>query len=111
MATLEQIKELRNQTQVSVALCRDALDATGGDMDKAKEYLRQKGSDVAGDGNEFEYSVYEDAIETKSGVADATGALYTNGDVTIHIRSFEGVTPATMWGNERGIVMCRPAKR
>ena len=48
MATLEQIKELRDQTQVSVALCKEALEATGCDMDKAKLYLRQKGSDVAG---------------------------------------------------------------
>lgn len=47
MATLEQIKELRDQTQVSVALCKEALEATGCDMDKAKLYLRQKGSDVA----------------------------------------------------------------
>ena len=42
MATLEQIKELRDQTQVSVALCKEALEATGCDMDKAKLYLRRR---------------------------------------------------------------------
>ena len=90
MATLEQIKELRDQTQVSVALCKEALEATGCDMDKAKLYLRQKGSDVAGEGNSFGYSVFESGSETVEGIAEGNGFQYSDGIVTVDIRGFDG---------------------
>lgn len=47
MVTMDQIKELRELTGVSVMQCKKALEEAGGDMEKAKVLLRKKGSDVA----------------------------------------------------------------
>lgn len=41
--TSEQIKELRDKTQAGMMDCKKALQETGGDMEKAVEYLRKKG--------------------------------------------------------------------
>ena len=111
MATLEQIKELRDQTQVSVALCKEALEATGCDMDKAKLYLRQKGSDVAGEGNSFGYSVFESGTEKVEGIAEGNGFQYSDGIVTVDIRGFDGSAPKTLWGSDRCMLVCRPVRR
>jgi len=44
MATsLEKVKELREVTGVSMMACKKALDETGGDMEKALDYLRKRG--------------------------------------------------------------------
>ncbi|NOZ26900.1 MAG: translation elongation factor Ts [Chloroflexi bacterium] len=45
--TTEMIKELRARTGAGVLDCRNALQETGGDLDKATELLRQKGIAVA----------------------------------------------------------------
>lgn len=42
MVTVAQINELRKATQVSMLLCKQALEATGGDFDAAKEWLRAR---------------------------------------------------------------------
>lgn len=47
MITTEQVKELRDQTGVSVMQCRKALEEAGGDMEKALILLRKKGAEVA----------------------------------------------------------------
>lgn len=47
MVTLDQIKELRELTGVSVMQCKKALEEADGDMEKAKVLLRKKGSDMA----------------------------------------------------------------
>jgi len=47
MATTEQIKQLRNQTGVSIAQCKKAIDEAGGDMEKAIDFLKKKSKDVA----------------------------------------------------------------
>ena len=39
----EQIKELREETGAGIMDCRNALEQSGGDMEKALEYLREKG--------------------------------------------------------------------
>jgi len=44
MVNVEQIKKLRGQTGISVAECKKALEATGGDLEKALQSLR----DVSG---------------------------------------------------------------
>ena len=44
---MDQIKELRELTGISVMQCKAALEEAGGDMEKAKVLLRKKGSDVA----------------------------------------------------------------
>lgn len=43
MATSEQIKLLREQTSAGVLDCKKALDAHNGDIDKAANWLREKG--------------------------------------------------------------------
>lgn len=45
--SIEQIKQLREQTGLSIMQCKDALEAVDGDMDKAIEELRKKGAAVA----------------------------------------------------------------
>lgn len=44
---MDQIKELRELTGISVMQCKKALEDAEGDMEKAKVLLRKKGSDVA----------------------------------------------------------------
>lgn len=44
---LEKIKELREKTGVSVALCKQALEEGKGDIEKAVEILRKKGTLIA----------------------------------------------------------------
>jgi elongation factor Ts len=41
------IKQLRLQTAAGIADCREALEQTGGDMEKARECLRKKGLEKA----------------------------------------------------------------
>lgn len=43
MGSLEKIKELRARTNVSVGVCKKALEASGDDIEKAIEYLRVAG--------------------------------------------------------------------
>lgn len=47
MITTEQIKQLREQTGISIAQCKKALEESEGDMDKALAHLRQKSKDIA----------------------------------------------------------------
>ena len=41
--TSQMVKELRERTQAGMMDCKHALEATGGDMEKAIDYLREKG--------------------------------------------------------------------
>lgn len=45
--TPQMIKELRERTQAGMMDCKRALEATGGDMEKAVAYLREKGMAAA----------------------------------------------------------------
>ncbi len=45
--SLDQIKELREMTGVSMMGCKKALEETNGDLQKAVEYLRKKGESKA----------------------------------------------------------------
>lgn len=47
MITTEQIKELRERTNISVMACKKALEDSGGDMEKALAVLREEGAKVA----------------------------------------------------------------
>jgi elongation factor Ts len=47
MVTIDQIKQLREETAVSVQDCKKALIDTGGDLKKAKEILKKWGKDLA----------------------------------------------------------------
>lgn len=48
MATVEEIKSLREETGLSVMQCQKALDEAGGDKAKAIAILRDKGQEIAG---------------------------------------------------------------
>lgn len=47
MADLQQLKQLRNQTQASIADCRIALDESNGDYKKALEWIKKRGLEKA----------------------------------------------------------------
>lgn len=47
MDSLDAIKELREQTSCGVIDCKNALQEAGGDLEKAKEILRQRGLEIA----------------------------------------------------------------
>ncbi|MBI2098543.1 MAG: translation elongation factor Ts [Candidatus Wildermuthbacteria bacterium] len=47
MATINQIKELREVTGISISECKKALEQAGGNMEKAKTLLKQWGREVA----------------------------------------------------------------
>jgi len=47
VASLEAIKELREATSCGVIDCKKALEQTGGDFEKAKELLKQRGLEMA----------------------------------------------------------------
>ncbi len=44
---LDQIKQLRGQTGISVLECKKALEEARGDIEKAKELLRKRGKEIA----------------------------------------------------------------
>lgn len=50
------IKQLREKTGAGIADCRSALEESKGDMAKAKEILKQKGLDKAGEKSDREVS-------------------------------------------------------
>ena len=45
--SIEAVKELRNRTNVGIADCNKALAVSGGDMEKAIEFLKQRGAAIA----------------------------------------------------------------
>lgn len=47
MVTIDQIKQLREETGVSVTECKKALEEAQGDIQKAKDVLRAKGKSIA----------------------------------------------------------------
>lgn len=47
MSTIEQIKQLREETGISISECKEALEKSNDDFEKAKELLRKKGLELA----------------------------------------------------------------
>jgi elongation factor Ts len=47
MVTIDQIKQLREETGISILECKKALEAGAGDIAKAREILKKWGKDVA----------------------------------------------------------------
>lgn len=47
MATIEEVKQLRDETGVSIMQCKKALEEVGGDIEKAKVMLRKISADAA----------------------------------------------------------------
>src|SRR3989344_3996722 len=48
MATIEEIKSLREETGLSIMQCQKALEEAGGDRNKAIELFKAKGAEIAG---------------------------------------------------------------
>ncbi len=48
MSNLDNLKKLREETGISIALCKKALDQSKGDIDEAKKLLSSWGEDLAG---------------------------------------------------------------
>lgn len=46
-ADVKQIKQLRDETQASIADCRKALEDSNGDYKKALEWLKKRGAEIA----------------------------------------------------------------
>lgn len=65
MITTEQVKELRDQTGVSVMQCKKALEEAAGDMEKAIAILKKKSADIASKKAEREAKEGAVAIKTK----------------------------------------------
>lgn len=65
---LENIKKLREETGAPLGKCREALLATDGDLEKAKEWLRQKGAELL-----------DKKKETKAGQGIIAGYVHFNG--------------------------------
>jgi len=58
---IEDIKKLREQTGAGIADCKEALSQSKGDLDKAKEWLKQKG---------FEKGAKKGDREVRAGIVD-----------------------------------------
>ena len=54
MINIEQVKKLRQETDVSITECKKALEESNGDFEKAKEILRKWGKELAGKKSERE---------------------------------------------------------
>ena len=72
MASIEDIKELRNITGVSIGECKKALDESGGDFKKAEEFLKEVGKKIV------EKRMDK---ETNSGIIDSY--VHTGGSVGV----------------------------
>ena len=46
MVSIDQLKQLREETGISMIECRKALEEAGGDIERAKEILREKGKEM-----------------------------------------------------------------
>ena len=62
MISIDNIKKLREETEVSVGECKKALEEAGGDFDRAKEVLKKWGKELA---------EKKKARETHQGIVDS----------------------------------------
>jgi elongation factor Ts len=56
MVSIELIKQLRQETDISLAQCKKALEESNGDIEKAKEILKKKGESIAAKKSDREVS-------------------------------------------------------
>ncbi len=74
MVTIDDVKELRNITGVSLGECKKALEESGGDIKKAEEYLEKVGKKVVQKRMDK---------ETEAGIIDAY--IHMNGKIGVLI--------------------------
>jgi elongation factor Ts len=70
--TTEMVKELRDQTAVSIMQCKKALEEAGGDMETARMILKKKSSEIALKKSEREVKDGRVSIATADGKAAMT---------------------------------------
>jgi len=65
---IDKIKQLREQTGISIAECKKALEKAGGDMDKAMEVLRERSRELVDkkSGAETKEGIIESYIHSNS---------------------------------------------
>ena len=73
MAGIDDIKELRSDTSMSVTDVKNALEQADGDMQKAREFLRSRGAEIAKKKQEREAG--DGIIETYLHVTKKTGVI------------------------------------
>jgi elongation factor Ts len=69
---IDKIKQLREKTGISIAECKKALELAGGDMDKAREVLKEKALSLVEKKSE---------AETKEGVVESY--IHANGKIGV----------------------------
>lgn len=77
MNLLEKIKQLRKETGISISECKKALEKSGGDLEKAKEFLKISGKVLAQKKSER---------ETKFGIVEAY--IHSNKKIGVMIELF-----------------------
>lgn len=77
MNLLEKIKQLRKETGISISECKKALEKSGGDLEKAKEFLKISGKILAQKKSER---------ETKFGIVEAY--IHSNKKIGVMIELF-----------------------
>lgn len=70
MVSIDQVKQLREETGISILECKKALEEAGGDIAKAKDVLREWGKEVA-----------EKKQERGTGAGLVEGYLHPTGNV------------------------------
>ena len=108
MITVTQINDLRKETQVSMLLCKQALEATGGDFDAAKKWLREQSKEVTSDASVFGYMLIENAAVSNQGSNNKF--TYSDGHTSIDICGFGGFSPYTVWGDTKSQLILNPVK-
>ncbi|HQO27713.1 MAG TPA: translation elongation factor Ts [Candidatus Pacearchaeota archaeon] len=72
--SIDQIKKLRAETGISISECKEALDSAQGDLEKAKEFLKKKGREIAAN---------KSAREAHQGIIESY--IHANGKVGVLI--------------------------
>lgn len=90
--TIEQIKELRDQTGVSIMQCKKALEEAGGDQKKAIVILKKKGSDIASKKGDRELKAgVISAYVHGNGTAGAMVELFSESDFVSNHADFKAM--------------------
>lgn len=72
--SIDQIKKLRAETGIGISECKEALDSAQGDLEKAKEFLKKKGREIAAN---------KSAREAHQGIIESY--IHANGKVGVLI--------------------------
>ena len=108
MITVTQINDLRKETQVSMLLCKQALEVTDGDFESAKKWLREQSKGVAGDSSVFGFTLVKNGTVSQEGTDNKF--IYSDGHTSIDIRGFGGSSPYTVWGDTKSQLVLNPVK-